>query len=473
MSLVIYDLVLLGLFVIFSGIFLYVNRRNLSKDGPFFLYRTKWGVKLIEHVGNKYKKTLNTLSYVSIGLGYILMTSMLYLIIQTVYLYLTSPISEMIKAPPIAPLIPYFPKLFGLQSFFPPFYFIYFIVAILIVATVHEFSHGIFARRFGVKIKSTGFAFLKYFPALFGAFVEQEEKHMKKAKKLEQMSILSAGVFANLLTAILFYIILFWFFTWTFTAMGVAFNTYSYTGVGIQNITSVNGVELTDHSYEGILDLLNETGFNKIEANGRSYVATKEILSEQEEIQGIVILYDDAPAINSDLGNIISEINGEEIDSIEKLEIEIKRYSPGDVAKIKTISDEGEIESEITLGENPEKPGLPWLGIGFYDQSRTGFRGAILSLFPSYAKPHIYYQPKNDLSLFVKDLLWWIVIINFLVALFNMMPLGILDGGRFFYLTVLGITKSEKISEKLFKFMTYFILFLFVILMLKWALGFF
>ncbi|MFH1151764.1 MAG: site-2 protease family protein [Nanoarchaeota archaeon] len=473
MSFVVYDLVLLGLFVIFSAVFLYVNRKNLSKDGPFFLYKTKWGIKLIDYVGNKYKRTLKALSYFSIGIGYILMAGMLYLLIQTVYVYLTSPISKMIKAPPIAPLIPYFPKLFGLQSFFPPFYFIYFIVSILIVATVHEFSHGIFAKRFGVKIKSTGFAFLKYFPALFGAFVEQEEKQMKKAKKFEQMSILSAGVFANLLTAILFYIILFWFFTYTFTAAGVAFNTYSYTSVGIQNITSVNGVELTNPSYAGILDLLNETGFNKIEANQRNYVTTKEILSGQERIQGAVILYDDAPAINVDLGNIISEINGVKINSIEKLEIEIKKYSPGDKVKMKTISSDGEVEYEITLGENPENPGLPWVGIGFYDQSRTGFRGAILSLFPSYAKPHIYYEPKNNPSLFVKDLLWWIVIINSLVALFNMMPLGILDGGRFFYLTVLGITKSEKISERLFKFATYFILFLFIILMVKWAVGFF
>ena len=151
-TVVVYDEDKVGLFVIFSAVFLYVNRKNLSKDGPFFLYKTKWGIKLIDYVGNKYKRTLKALSYFSIGIGYILMAGMLYLLIQTVYVYLTSPISKMIKAPPIAPLIPYFPKLFGLQSFFPPFYFIYFIVSILIVATVHEFSHGIFAKRFGVII---------------------------------------------------------------------------------------------------------------------------------------------------------------------------------------------------------------------------------------------------------------------------------------------------------------------------------
>ena len=39
------------------------------------------------------------------------------------------------------------------------------------------------------------------------------------------------------------------------------------------------------------------------------------------------------------------------------------------------------------------------------------------------------------------------MIINLLVALFNMLPLGFLDGGRFFYLTFLGLTGSEKVAK--------------------------
>ncbi|MBR9701604.1 PDZ domain-containing protein [Candidatus Pacearchaeota archaeon] len=473
MSLIVYDLTLLVLFVIFSAVFLYLKRKNLSKDGPFYLYMTTWGLKLINYIGGKYKKTLKFLSYISVGWGYVLMMGILFLMVQTVYLYLTSPIARIIKAPPIAPLIPYFPKLFGLQSFFPPFYFVYFIVSILIVATVHELSHGIFARRFGIKIKSTGFAFLKYFPALFGAFVEQDEKQMTKTKKFDQMSILSAGVFANTLTAILFYIILFWFFTYTFAASGVAFDTYSYSPIGIANITSVNGVELTNPSYTNVLNLFNDTGFNKIKVGDRNYITTKEILLMQGEGLEEVFLYDDAPAINVDLGDIITEIGGIKIESIEQLGEEIGKYSPGEQIEITTIRGEGELKFMITLGENPLDPEKPWIGVGFYDEMRKGFVGAVLSVLPSYTKPHVYYEPKNDLSLFVKDLLWWIVIINILVALFNMMPLGFLDGGRFFYLTFLGITGKRKFSKKLFDVMTYFLLFLFVVLMVKWAAGFF
>jgi membrane-associated protease RseP (regulator of RpoE activity) len=54
-----------------------------------------------------------------------------------------------------------------------------------------------------------------------------------------------------------------------------------------------------------------------------------------------------------------------------------------------------------------------------------------------------------------------------------MLPVGIFDGGRFFYLTIWGITKNEKLARNLFKFTTYFILFLLLILMLKWAKVFF
>jgi len=102
----------------------------LKQEGILFLYKTKWGIKLINYIGEKHKRMLNFLSYISISCGYVLMIGMLFILFQTVYLYLTTSISQVIKIPPIAPLIPYFPKLFGLQSLFPPFYFIYFLFAL-------------------------------------------------------------------------------------------------------------------------------------------------------------------------------------------------------------------------------------------------------------------------------------------------------------------------------------------------------
>ncbi len=46
----------------------------------------------------------------------------------------------------------------------------------------------------------------------------------------------------------------------------------------------------------------------------------------------------------------------------------------------------------------------------------------------------------------------------FSIALVNMLPVGIFDGGRFFYLTILAITKKEKIAKKAFSIITYLFL---------------
>ncbi len=473
MSLIFFDLVFLVAFVIFVSFFLYRNKKNLEKEGTLLLYRTQWGIKLIDYIGEKYGRVLNFFSYFSIGTGYILMAGMLLMLFQTVYLYLTTSISQVIRVPPIAPLIPYFPKIFGLQSMFPPFYFIYFIVAILIVATVHEFSHGIFARKSGIRIKSTGFAFFKYFPAFFGAFVEQDDKQMEKSKKFDQMSVLSAGVFANIITAILFYVVLFVFFSFSFTASGIIFNTYAHSPVETSEIISINEFLLENKSYGNLLDLADEDVFNRIVTKKGNYVVTKESLLKQERNSGIVMLYHDSPAINSNLSNIINEINNIKIDSIEKLQEELEKYSPGEKIEIKTISENQVSVNEVILQAHPEDENVAWLGIGFYENSRRGALGKIIDLFPSYKKDHVYYEPVNDLSVFVKDFLWWIFIINILVALFNMLPLGILDGGRFFYLTILGITKSEKIAKRGFKLTTQLIILLFVVIMIKWIFGFF
>lgn len=472
MNFIMFDLIFLVIFILLATIFLYRNKKNLVKDGPFLLYRTKWGIKLIEKVGDKYKKTLKILSYVSIIIGYILMALIVYFIIYSVWIYITTSVSQVIRAPPIAPLIPYFPQLFGMESFFPPFYFVYFILAILIVATVHEFSHGIFARRHKIKIKSTGFAFLKYFPVFFGAFVEQDDNQMKKATKFKQMSILAAGVLANILIAILFYIILFVFFTSTFVASGVVFDTYSYSVIPIKNVTTINGVGLIDYNYEEIIELLDEnTSLGNIQTLDGNYIGVKGYYGEGEKV--FLALYENAPAINSELSAIITHINNIPITSPEKLTEELGKYSPNETIKITNLNENGTSTTNLVLGQHPEDSSRGWMGIGFLPKYKSGFAGKLMGLLPAYKKDHIYYEPKNDASLFIKDLLWWIFIINLLVALFNMLPVGALDGGRFFYLTILGITKSKKVAKRLFAMMTYFILFLFVILMIKWIFSFF
>ena len=163
MTFLAYDISFLVLFALFVFIFLYSKKRNLKRDGLLILYRTAWGIRLINSVGKNYKKTLRILEYVSITMGYVLMVSIFYLLGRIVYIYAAYPsLVKQIKIPPITPLIPYLPQIFKLD-FLPPFYFTYWIIIIAIIAIPHEFSHGIFAIYNKVKIKSTGFGFFPFF----------------------------------------------------------------------------------------------------------------------------------------------------------------------------------------------------------------------------------------------------------------------------------------------------------------------
>ena len=92
MEFIYYDLIFLVTFLLVIGILLYKNKKNVKREMKIaFLYRAKWGVRFIEYIGGRYTKTLNFLKYIIIGVGYILMAGILYLMGKTVYLYVKHP----------------------------------------------------------------------------------------------------------------------------------------------------------------------------------------------------------------------------------------------------------------------------------------------------------------------------------------------------------------------------------------------
>jgi len=487
MSFFIYDITFLIAFGLFVIIFLYRRRKNLQREGILYLYRTKLGVRFIDYVGKKYKKTLKVLSYFVIFMGYVLMIVMIYLLGQLVYYFLKYPsIVRAIKIPPIMPLIPYLPSIFNI-SFLPPFYFTYWIIAIAIIAISHEFAHGIFARFNEVKVKSTGFGFLGPFLA---AFVEPDEKQMNKKSIPSQLSVLSAGSSANFVMTIIFFIIMYLFFALTFAQAGATFDTYAATAINITAITSVGGYAVENTNAEKISTLIEsgeiEESFNipldgenlsliDIQTNEEKYFVDilnlkSQVQAEQEEL----IVYGDFPAIRNGLRGVIVEFNGVGIKNNEYLIREIGKYNPGSEVEIKTKVDDKILTYNLELDENPTSEGKAFVGIANLRTRRSGLFGFLNKFFNLFKKPSTAYEPKfgSDLIIFIHNLLWWIVIINISVALVNMLPVGIFDGGRVFYLTVLGLTKKEKIAGVAFKIMTYVILLLFLLLMISWFFSF-
>ncbi len=468
-SLVFYDVVFMILFCVGAFLVLRKNRENLKRQGWMFLYHTKVGIKLMDWTVKKFEKFLKPLSYVVITSGYILMGLILWMISKTVWTYITLPIpKELQNLPPIAPLIPYFPKLFGLESVFPPLYFTYFLVALAIVAVSHEFSHGIFARLWKIRVKTTGLAF---FGPFFGAFVEPDEKQMSKAPRRHQLSILAAGTFANILMTIIFGLIMWGFFALSFTPGGVIFNAYAQSVVNVSDITQIGNVSIMNT--QDIPNLAVD-GLNEITVAGSKYYAPEKLLSEEVLTNNNqIVVFDDAPALRANLFGAISSIGGKSTRNKEDLSAVLEGFVPGENVRIVTVDSEGAERSyDITLGEKNDKA---YLGIGFYARQTEGLRAKLMNVFAKIKDPSVHYIPTwdGDFVQFIYDLLWWIVMINVLVALMNMLPVSILDGGRFFYLTIAGITGSSEWGKKVYSWMTWFILILVSLMMTKWIINLF
>jgi len=466
-----YDIIFLVLFTTFVIWFLYTRRKNLQREGILFLYRTKFGMKAIEWTSRKFKKQLQWIQYVSIFTGYVLMATMMYLFFQLVYIYVSSPETvKAIKIPPIMPLIPYLPSLFSI-SFLPPFYFTYWIVILAIVAISHEFSHGIFARLHNIKIKSTGFGFLGPFLA---AFVEPDEKQMGKKSIKSQLAVLSAGTFANIIVSILFIIIFVLFFWSMFIPSGAVFDMYAFSDINLTQVNSVNGYLVNNPSPQTIMENLNlKSGNNltEIKISNSSYLIDNNIfIANIKSVGEIARVYDDLPTARAGITGAIIELNGVKISSINDLKIEIGKYLPGANITVKTEMNNNQINNyNITLADNGN--GKAVMGIVLLPYPSTGIKGVIYQAISIVKEPGTYYKSRlnTNFNQFIVDLLWWMILINLSVALVNMLPLGIFDGGRVFYLTILYFTKSDNMAKKIFKWMTMLLLFMLALIMVFWA----
>ena len=463
-SFYIYDVVFLVVFTLAIIIFLYKKRKNLQRQGLLYLYRTKVGIKFIEWTSLRFPKTLKASQYFVVACGYVLMIGMVYLLFRFSYFYITSPIAaKAIKVPVIIPLVPYLPEIFNLD-FLPPFYFTYWIIIIAIIAIPHEFAHGIFARLHKIKIHSTGFGFLGPFLA---AFVEPDEKQMEKKRKFPQLAILAAGTFANIIFTIIFGLFFWLFFVSAFSPAGVVFDSYASTIVTISDITAIEGKNVSDVNQ--IKDFVDkEKQFVEIEVNGEKYYAHNQNLifsleNDFDKIQAIL----DSPAFRAKLPRIISAINKNEVRNFDELTEILRKHKPGDKIVVSAVDSDGNVKDyEITLASFE---GRAFLGIGVTPIDRKGILGWFYSILSEIKDPFVHYKSDwGNFGIFIYNLLQWCVLISVSVALVNMLPLGIFDGGRFFYLTVLGLTGRKEIGEKAFKISTWLLLALVAALMIKW-----
>jgi len=105
--------------------------------------------------------------------------------------------------PGIAPVIPGV-QIPNVPTFLTPPIYVW--GAFLIILIVHEFSHGALMKRAKLKIKSTGILLLGLLP--IGAFVEPDEKLLKKSSEKNQLRVYAIGPASNIYSMIVFFVII-------------------------------------------------------------------------------------------------------------------------------------------------------------------------------------------------------------------------------------------------------------------------
>ena len=182
-------------FYLFILMLLYINRKKFQFQLKFIaIYRTTWGIGLMDRIASRYRELVKLFGYISIGAGFLGMFTILVILGSSVVTLITVPDSPA----PLAPVIPGVHIPGTPPEFAVPF--VQGIIAIFIIAAVHEFAHGMVARAHNVKIKSSGPAIIG---PIFAAFVEPDEQQLKAKGDVVQYSVFAAGSFANFVLAFL------------------------------------------------------------------------------------------------------------------------------------------------------------------------------------------------------------------------------------------------------------------------------
>ncbi|MBI2659102.1 site-2 protease family protein [Candidatus Woesearchaeota archaeon] len=360
-------------FLVLLTFFVFLKRKNLDTKQiiPYFLYfsmyKTKWGLKLMDSAAKKYRKLMMYIGYIGVLIGFLGMLLISYGLISNIYVLFTKPEAM----PGVGLVLPFKAK----GIFYVPFF--YWIISIFVIAVVHEFSHGLIARTHNLKVKSSGFAFLGLIvPIIPAAFVEPDEKELRKRTHKEQLSVFAAGPFSNIAIAFLFF--------------GIA----SFILAPMANaVIEPNGVKVSD------------------------YVEGKNKLKFPAESAGIKI------------GEVIQQVDGIPTPYVNNLSAALQSKKPNDVVAIKTDKS----IYEIRLAKNPENESLAY--IGAYLEQSTKINDNIKISYGEFLPNALIWT----YGLFVI-----LVVLNFGIGLFNLVPIGPLDGGRMLQLVLHRIFNKEK-----------------------------
>ncbi|MCK4521879.1 MAG: site-2 protease family protein [Nanoarchaeota archaeon] len=382
------DYIAMIIFLAFLSFIIILKRKKIQIQKVLFpfiyvlLIRTKLGIKQMSWFAEKFKRPLKYIGYFSIFIGFLGMALMAFLLVQNmIRMFITpSAVSGVALVLPV--------KAKGI--FYVPF--LYWIISIFILAVIHEFSHGVFAKAAKLKIKSSGFAVLALLvPILPAAFVEPDEKKIVKKSRQQQLAIYSAGPFANIVFALLIAVLM------TFAVMPLASGMIEGDGILISSFIKEDKI----------------------------YPAEQAGITE---------------------GDIIKGIDNMETPHLIDFKDILNNKKPGDIVLVKTNKD----VYNITLAADPVNSSKPYLGVFISQKTKIS---------ESFRQK---YGEKTALAfIWAIGLLSWLYLLNLGIGLFNLLPLGPLDGGRMLLVSLEKFYKKE-IAKKIWNAVSLFFLILII-----------
>ncbi|MFA6073747.1 MAG: site-2 protease family protein [Candidatus Woesearchaeota archaeon] len=380
-------------FYIIVIILIYLNRKRFEFQGKIVaIYKTKLGLNLMDRMANKWRRLILFIGSVGIYVGFAGMLVMIYFIGLGTYQLFFVP-----GAPPMfSPVIP------GVSIPGSPITLPLFegLIALFIVVVIHEFTHGVISRAYKIPVRSSGFVMFGPIP---GAFVEPDEKKLKKAKLKTQLSIFAGGPFANVLLAlVLFFVII--------GMTAVSSSMYSPTGIEIKGFTNVS-----DGLEGGRLASLSE-------------------------------------------GEVVYSINNVPVPTIFNISSALVNVSPGDSVLLNT----SEGTKYVVLAASPDNVSMPYLGVFLNHHVDGKTKLADNKVFSAI----YFWFFGNPFDLRFNQglgMVGWIFIISLGIGIVNLLPLGPMDGGRM-YLLLLENYMDKKIAKKIWSITTMVLIFLLVVL---------
>lgn len=361
------------LFYLALILFIFIKRKSFEFHFRIIaLYKTDWGIRLMDRLASRFRKIIKFLGFLGIITGFAGMLFIVFVLFQSLYVFFTQP-----GAPPaITPILPGV-RIPGVpeQLFIP---LIQGIIAIFIVAVVHEFSHGVVARAYNITVKKTGLAIIGPF---FAAFVEPDEKQMKRG--ISSYSVIAAGAASNIALFLLLALVL------SFAVAPALNSVYKPEGISFSSVTAGSPAEQAGLQTDVVYTMVNN--------------------------QSVLSLSDFAGVFGS--------------------------VKPGEQVAISN----SDVAVYVTAGSHPANESRPYLGVSIYNRlaGDETFSFRVLSWF---------------LRLFSL-----VAFLSLGIGLANLLPIGMLDGGKLLQLVLHKVSGEQKGNCRLIKIS---LLFLFIILLL-------